>query len=276
MTQPEEVQADRLCSLSANTPTGWVVCCVVCVSSGIGAGLVDEFVKGGAKLLITGRREEELKKVQAKHAQHVLKYYVGDAGKEADRIKLFEQATADFPQLNVLINNAGIQRRGDHAKEIQQPWSERQQEIDINFCGPIHLTSLFIPHLLKQKQAAIINVTSGLAYVPFPNGPVYSATKAGIHQYTLALRPLLAETSVRVCELAPPAVKSNLGGEHDFGEECDEFCAHVYQRFVSGELEFGYKFSDLGRMGSRHDHAKAMLGMMKDPNSAPKKFDAKA
>jgi uncharacterized oxidoreductase len=178
-------------------------------SSGIGAGLVDQFVKGGAKVIITGRREEELKKVQAKHPQQVVKYYVSDAGKEADRIKLFEQSTKDYPELNVLINNAGVQRRGDHTKEIQEPWATRQQEIDINFCGPIHLTSLFIPHLLKQKQAAIVNVTSGLAYVPFPSGPVYSATKAGLHQYTLAIRPLLAESTVRMCELIPPAVKSN-------------------------------------------------------------------
>ena len=71
---------------------------------------------GGAKVLITGRREEELKKAQAKHPEHILKYYVGDAGKEADRIRLFEQATADYPQLNVLINNAGIQRRGTTRK----------------------------------------------------------------------------------------------------------------------------------------------------------------
>ena len=153
-------------------------------SGGIGFGLAEQFVKGGAKVLITGRREEELKKAQAKHPEHILKYYVGDAGKEADRIRLFEQATADYPQLNVLINNAGIQRRGDHAKEIAEPWSVRQSEIDINFSGPIHLTSLFIPHLLKQKQAAIINVSSGLAFVPYVVGPVYSATKSGLHQYT--------------------------------------------------------------------------------------------
>jgi len=245
-------------------------------SSGIGAGLVDEYVKGGAKVIITGRREEELKKVQAKYPQQVVKYYVGDAGKEADRIKLFEQSTHDFPALNVLINNAGIQRRTDHTKEIHEPWSVRQQELDINLSGPIHLTSLFIPHLLKQKQAAVINVTSGLAYVPFPPGPVYSASKAGLHQYTEALRPLLADTSVRICELVPPAVKSNLGGSHDFGEECDEFCAHVYERFVAGELEFGYKFSDMGRLGSRQDRAKAMMGMLNDPTHAAKKFDSKA
>ena len=231
-------------------------------SSGIGAGLVDEFVKGGAKVIITGRREEELKKAQAKHPQQIVKYYVGDAGKEADRVKLFEQSTKDFPHINVLINNAGIQRRGDHTKEIAEPWAVRQEEIDINFSGPIHLSSLFIPHMLKQKQAAIVNVSSGLAYVPYVAGPVYSATKAAIHQYTLALRPMLADTTVRVCELIPPAVKSNLGGSHDFGEECDVFCHHVYERFAAGELEFGFNWSEKNRLAGRHDHAKEMVGLM--------------
>jgi len=254
------------------------MCLLTCVScsGGIGFGLVEEFVKGGAKVLLTGRREEELKKAQAKFPQQVLKYYVGDAGKEADRIRLFEQSTRDFPALNVLINNAGIQRRGDHSKEIAESWATRQSEIDINLSGPIHLTSLFIPHLLKQKQAAIINVSSGLAFVPFVAGPVYSATKAAIHQYTLAIRPLLADSSVRVCELIPPAVKSNLGGSHDFGEEMDEFCQHVYGKFVEGELEFGYKFSDMGRLGSRQDHAKAMMGMLKNPSEPVPKFESKA
>ena len=221
---------------------------------------MDELSKRGAKLLITGRREEELKKVQTSYPQHVLKYYVGDAGKEADRIKLFEQATTDFPQLNVLINNAGIQRRGDHAKEIQQPWSERQQEIDINFSGPIHLTSLFIPHLLKQRQAAVVFNTGGVAFMPVSAFPVYSATKAAVHQYALAIRPLLAETSVRVVEAAPPAVKSGLHAT--FGEECDEYCRSVVDSLVAGRLEFGYKASEEVRLGDRQLWQQKALAFM--------------
>ena len=97
-----------------------------------------------------------------------------------------------------------------------------------------------------------------------------------MHPPSLAIRPLLADTSVRVVELIPPAVKSNLGGSHDFGEEMDEFCSHVYGKFVEGELEFGYKFSDMGRLGGRQDHTKAMLGMLKNPQEPVHKFESKA
>jgi len=240
-------------------------------SSGIGLSLVDEFVKHGSQILITGRREAELKKVHEKYPKQVLKYYVGSTGVEKDRITLFEQATKDFPNINVLINNAGIQRRGDIMKEIAEPWSVRQEEIDINLSGPIHLTTLFIPHMLKQKQSAIINVTSGLGFVPYVNGAVYSATKAALHQYCAAIRPLFAETNLRIVELAPPAVKSNLGGSHDFGEEADEFCEHVVGRFAGGELEFGYKFSEASRLQSRAELQKASLGLMKHQNIQPVK-----
>ena len=138
-------------------------------------------------MLITGRREEELRKVQAQYPQQVLKYYISDAGKEADRIRLFEEATREFPALNVLINNAGIAKYVDQTEEIHQPWSVRQEELDINLSGPIHLTSLFIPHLLRQKQAAIVNNTSGLAFVPFTLDPMYSVSKAGLHIYTCGI-----------------------------------------------------------------------------------------
>ena len=116
----------------------------------------------------------------------------------------------------------------------------RQEEININLCGPIHLTSLFVPHLIKQKQSAIINVTSGLAFSPYSPDPIYSATKGGLHQFNMALRPLLAQTSVRLVELAPPMVQTSMPGTSS-GEPLDVFCQHVYDRFKLGELEIGYK-----------------------------------
>ena len=234
-------------------------------SSGIGLGLVDEFIAHGSRVLISGRREAELQKVQQKHGKDkVLHYYVGSTGKEEDRIRLFQQATKDHPDLNVLINNAGVQRRGEMEKEIQEPWSVRQEEIDINISGPIHLASLFIPHMLKLgkgKPAAITNVSSGLAFIPFSHGPVYSATKAAIHQWTEAMRPLLADTNVRLVELIPPAVKSNLGGSHDFGEDCDEFCKAMVAEFASGKVEFGYKMSEMARNADRKKKSEAQMGM---------------
>ena len=224
--------------------------CLSMCSSGIGLGLVDEFVKRGAKLIISGRREAELQAVQARYPQHVLKYYISDASKEADRIALFTQVTADFPGLNVLVNNAGIQRMNDHTKEIQQPWSVRQQEIDINLSAPIHLTSLFIPHLLQQPhQAAVVFNTGAVSLMPISAFPVYCATKAAIHQYVMALRPLLADTIVRVVEAMPPAVKSGLHPNH--GEECDKYCVSVVDALAAGRLEFGYRASEMIRLGDR-------------------------
>jgi uncharacterized oxidoreductase len=174
------------------------------------------------------------------------------------------QATADHPELNVLINNAGIQRRGDQRKEILLPWSIRQEEMDINLSGPIHLTSLFIPHMIGlSTPSAILNVTSGLAFVRFSGGPIYSATKAALHHYTLAVRPLLADTKCRMVEVTPPAVRSNLGGDHDFGEDIADFCAFATDRFAEGKLEFGYKLSEESRLGTRERLQQIHFGMLK-------------
>ena len=231
-------------------------------SVGIGLGLVDLFVKDGAKVIITGRREEELKKAQAKYPQQVLKYYVSDAGKEADRIKLFEQATRDFPKLNVLINNAGVAAKAKQAEAIQQPWSVRQEQLDINLSGPIHLSSLFIPHLLKQRQAAIVMISSGLAFIPFTLDPIYSTSKAGLHSYTMALRTILANTPLRVVEIIPPAITgTQFGGGNKHGDPVNEYCASAYADFVSGVLESGFKRSDVMRTADRATQHEMMMAV---------------
>jgi len=226
--------------------------------SGIGFGIVEQLIKNGcAKIIITGRTEETLKKAQSKYSDKI-DYLVSDAGSPADRAKLFEQINSRYQNLNVLVNNAGIQRRVSLAED-NAPWSERVTELEINLNGPVHLCSLFIPLLLKQtKPAAIINVTSGLAFVPFPSGPVYSATKAALHSFTMSLRYSLEKTHVRVVELAPPAVKTNLGGSHSFGEDCDEYCENAISRFVSGEREIGFRMSDAARVAGREQLAQMM------------------
>jgi len=227
-------------------------------SSGIGLGLAVEFLNAGSLVVICGRREDQLKAAQKKYPQ--IHYLVADLETPQERIKLFEQSTKQFPKLNIIVNNAGIQRRGFFLEDTD-PWSAIQSEIDINLSAPIHLSRLFTPHLLKQSEAAIINVSSGLSYIPAVFAAVYSATKAGIHSYTAALRYNLHQTNIRVCELAPPAVKSNLGGSHDFGEECDEFCAAVFKQFNEGKLEFGYKFSDQARFADRQEQQNIMVSL---------------
>ncbi|CAE8735778.1 unnamed protein product [Polarella glacialis] len=255
----------RMCAQSPPFDMASAVPLVTGGGSGIGLGLAEEFLKLGAtKVLISSRREEVLKAAAEKHAGKI-HYLVSDAGKEQDRAALLKWVESDHPDCNVLVNNAGIQRRVAPATD-EAPWSERAAEIEINFAGPVHLCALFTPHLLKQKQAMLANVSSGLAFVPFTAGPVYGATKAALHSYTLALRYSLEQTSLRVVEIVPPAVKSNLGGSHDFGEECDVFCAAVMERVAAGELEVGFGFSESGRLADRVTNQQAMVGISKQMN----------
>jgi len=113
--------------------------------------------------------------------------------------------------LNVLINNAGITRR-ENLKAPPSDLSDAEAIITTNLLGPIRLTAALLPHLQKQPRATILNVTSGLAFVPFPQGPTYSATKAALHSYTVSLRVQLRGTPVEVVEIIPPYVQTELGG----------------------------------------------------------------
>ncbi|KAJ1462452.1 hypothetical protein M885DRAFT_475603 [Pelagophyceae sp. CCMP2097] len=220
--------------------------------SGIGLGLVAEFVqRGAAKVLITGRRLEVLEAASALYPGKVF-YKQSDAGSAADRTALLAWVEANHPDCNALVNNAGVQRRVSPAEDVAE-WAERAMEIEINLSGPIHLCALFVPYLLaKPGPCMVANVSSGLAFVPFAAGPVYSASKAGLHSYTMALRYSLKETHVRIVEIIPPAVKTNLGGSHDFGEECDAFCKHVMQLVSEGHEEAAFNFSEVARTADRN------------------------
>jgi len=223
--------------------------------SGIGYGLVCEFLKRGSpKVIITGRRDKVLQEAASKHPEGKIAYKVSDAGSAQDREALFLWIKAEHPDCNALVNNAGIQRRIGAVDDLRACWAQRAPEIEINFAGPVHLTSLFLPYFLSRRhheQCMIAQVSSGLAFVPFAGGPVYGATKAALHSYTMAMRYSMVETNVKMVEIVPPAVKTNLGGSHNFGEDCAEFCAHVMERIEKGELEVGYKFSETGRLADR-------------------------
>jgi uncharacterized oxidoreductase len=230
--------------------------------SGIGFGLLEQFLRlGCTKVLITGRRKHILQQAAAKYPNKV-HYLVSDAGSASDREALLRWVTENHPDCNALINNAGIQRRVPLVEETTQWTAERAAEIEINLSGPIHLCSLFIPLLLKapQKQAMIANVSSGLAFIPFVGGPTYAATKAGLHSYTMALRWTLEDTGkLRVVEIVPPATKSNLGGGHDFGEECEDVCKAVVEGMANGMLEVGYGMADQWRLVGDRDAVEANM-----------------
>jgi len=117
-----------------------------------------------------------------------------------------------FPDLDILVNNAGIQRYIDLTKGYDELKSG-EDEIAINFVATVELTALFIGHLMKGPSAAVINVSSGLGFMPMVNTPIYSATKAAIHTYSLVLRQQLKDTSVKVVEIVPPMVDTGLNKE---------------------------------------------------------------
>jgi uncharacterized oxidoreductase len=184
-------------------------------TSGIGLELATRFLALNNTVIVTGRDPQKLQRAQRQlPGIHAIQSDAGDA--EAIR-RLHGKLTLEFPALNVLINNAGIMRKLNlHDPVIDL--NDVTREIDINLMGPIRMVQQFLPSLKKQRAAAIVNVSSGLAFVPLPISPVYSASKAAIHSFTLSLRIQLKNTRVKVFELAPPGTDTPLF-RGDFSEE---------------------------------------------------------
>lgn len=176
-------------------------------NSGIGRGLAEAFHKLGNQVIIAGRRKETLDETTA--ASSGMQSVVLDV-EDPNAIRAFAtKVTAQYPALNVLINNAGIMR-AESLLAQSDDLTDMEATITTNLLGPIRLTTALLPHLQKQNQAVIMNVSSGLAFVPLAMTPTYSATKAALHSYTEALRVQLRDTSIQVIELIPPAVATEL------------------------------------------------------------------
>lgn len=185
-------------------------------ATGIGFALAESFVQAGNTVIICGRREDKLKEAKKKLPQIHLR--ACDLSKEKERESLFNWAKENFRDMNILINNAGIQTMIDLKEGAHKP-ANGNNEIETNLMAPISLSAYFIPWLSKRKEAAIMNVSSGLAFVPIAAMPVYCATKAAIHSFTVSLRYQLRDTSIKVFELVPPAVDTELGkGTAEEGE----------------------------------------------------------
>jgi len=178
--------------------------------SGIGRGLAEAFHALGNRVLIAGRSQGKLDAVTAANpGMESLTVDMADAGS----VRAFAaQVTENYPQLNVLINNAGIMRAED-LLDPQDSLADAEETIATNLLGPIRLTAALLPALLKQPRATVMNVSSGLAFVPLAMTPTYCATKAAVHSYTESLRYQLKDTSVQVVELVPPAVQTELLGK---------------------------------------------------------------
>ena len=180
--------------------------------SGIGRGLAESLHKLGNKVIISGRRASALAETtQANPGMASIELNIEDPASIAS---VAHKLLADYPSLNVLINNAGIMRIDDVSTEIDD--TALVSTVTTNLFGPIRMTSALIEHLKQQPAAAVINVTSGLAFTPLAPTAVYCATKAAIHSYTQSLRFKLKQTQVKVLELAPPYVQTDLlNGKED-------------------------------------------------------------
>jgi uncharacterized oxidoreductase len=179
-------------------------------TSGIGKGLAEAFHRLGNQVIISGRREDRLRSVCAANAG--MRYFVMDVADLASVRKTAREVIEGFPTLNCVFNNSGVQRRHDFAagKPVDDP--AMLAEIQINLLGLIRVTSEFLPHLKSQQGATLLNVSSGLAFVPLAVFPVYCATKAAVHSFSLSLRHQLRDSNVKVIELIPPYVATELGG----------------------------------------------------------------
>lgn len=220
-------------------------------ASGIGLALADRFLGAGSDVIVCGRREEKLREAKEKYPK--LHIYACDVSQASNRVSLFEWITREFPKVNILVNNAGIQRRFKFAQDPS--WEKIEEEIAINLEAPIHLSTLFIPHLLKQDRPAIINITSGLAFVPMASAPIYCATKAAIRSFTLSFRHQLSATPISIIEIIPPAVNTDLGGKgiHSSATPLDEFANAVVEQLKKGSLEISYGFSAQTSHASREE-----------------------
>ena len=175
-------------------------------TSGIGIELARQLLARGNTVVVTGRDPRKLAAARAELPG--LDAIESDVSDPAAIQRLHADVLARFPSLDVLVNNAGIMRNLD----VRRPreLTDVTREIDINLSGPIRMIQQFLPHLRSRPGAAIVNVSSGLAFIPFSISPVYSATKAAMHSFTQSLRAQLEGIGVTVIELAPPGVETPL------------------------------------------------------------------
>ncbi|QJD85533.1 SDR family oxidoreductase [Cohnella herbarum] len=176
-------------------------------ASGIGLALTERFVQNGNRVIVIGRNADKLERLKIEYPS--LTVYRCDLAVRDQFEDLIQRICDEHPDLNVIINNAGIQHNYSF---IDPPSSSNRiaEEITVNLTSPIELLSRLIPLLMSHKEAAIVNVSSGLGLVPKKSAPVYCATKAGLHIFTKALRYQLENTNIKVFEIIPPIVDTDM------------------------------------------------------------------
>ena len=225
--------------------------------TGIGLALAETLTEAGNQVLICGRRLEMLE--EAKRRLPGISFLQCDLTKSEDRQALFRWATQEYPDLNVLVNNAGIQRQIDLTQGAEE-LLEGEDEVEINLCVPILLSAMFTPHLMNQGTAAIINMSSGLGFIPIAFMQVYSATKAALHSFSLSLRHQLRNSPIKVFEIIPPTVDTELDkgargrrGQVDRGIPSVEVAQATLQALAADEYELAVGRAEGLRMAARSD-----------------------
>ena len=210
--------------------------------SGIGRGLAEAFHKLGNKVVIAGRRESVL--TETADANPGMEWIQLDAADPDSIASAARDLLARFPDLNVVINNAGVQRTHEFSAETGLDANAAVEEVETNINGVLRVTDAFLAHLKSKPYAALVNVSSGLAFVPMARFPVYCATKAFVHSFTVSLREQLHGTKIEVLELAPPWVKTDLDTRHpatapaDRGPmPLDAFIEEAMKEFATGAVQ---------------------------------------
>lgn len=180
-------------------------------TSGIGLGLAKRLQAEGNTVVVAGRRKALLDQIVTDHPG--MAAVVLDVTEPASIERCVRTMASEHPKLNVLVNNAGIMEPEDLTGGFDP--ARAQATIETNLLGPIRMLGGLLPQLSDGREAAVVNVSSGLAFVPLPLTPTYNATKAAIHSYTEALRVQLRDTAIEVIELIPPGVQTDLMGQTD-------------------------------------------------------------
>ncbi|KAJ4417732.1 hypothetical protein N0V82_006006 [Gnomoniopsis sp. IMI 355080] len=239
---------------------------------GIGRAMAEYFISKGKKVLIAGRTEANL--ITTQKEIQCAGYYVLDTGDVAKIPGFISQITKEHPELDCLVNNAGVQRPLQVLKDNPvELLAKADQEIDINIRGPMHLAVGLLEHFKTKPSALLINVSSVLGFVPFSIlNPVYNGTKAWVHFWSMALRTQLKDTKIKVVEIAPPQVATDLHREREDPDDnkksksptsmdVDEFMSEVAQKLERGDETFGAGMAQEmvdkwnGAFGERYDGA---------------------
>lgn len=208
-------------------------------ASGIGLGLTERFIQEKNTVIICGRRKDALQSAADRFPSVITK--VCDLSLEKDRIDLYNWVSENHADLNVFVNNAGIQNWMNISDS--DFYQKAGSEITTNVLAPLHLISLFTN--LKSLNT-VINVTSGLAFIPLSKVPVYCASKAFFRSFTLSLRHMLKSKNIEVIEMIPPALNTDLGGKgiHDEYPPVSEFVESVFQQMKEGKAELTFGTSE--------------------------------